>query len=314
MLLAHILRKTPLETTYERLVSRRLASTVLSLPMTGHQNGPLFHTVSRCGGVMSSPSSTLVADLLDKPECPRCKWTENTQQGRLLSLASWWFAILDEPLPAPSWRTAMLYHSATASASLARFHLNPGALSNLAPLRAQVQTKVFALIDSTIALSGIERLHRSLAALALPATVTPDRSRAFARWAASTAALRPGLAHETDWEMQLYTTLQDPVTFLATPSNKPMPWAAPFLEEDEFAAVLEFYPAVLTTPLANGVVTGSLPAASIAGLGSLGYEVVATPGVPRPVLEMASQLFDPSHETELSSLLTAFEAARAIAR
>ncbi len=314
MLLASILHPTPLESTHERLVSRRLAASTLSVPITGHQNGPLFHTVARCGGVISTPASTLVGELLGKPECPRCRWTENTHQGRLLTLASWWYSILDSQLPTPSWRSALLYHAATSSSSLTQFNLNPGVLSNLAPLRSQVQTKVFDLVDSSIAVSGIEKLHRSLAALALPAVVTPDRSRTFARWSASTAALRPSVGQEIDWEMQLHTAVHSPVTFLATLLNKPMPWAAPFLEADEFVAITEFYPAVLTTPLANGVLTGSLPPASLAGLAALGFVVVPTQGASRAVLEMTSQLFDPHQQTELANLQTAFEAACAIAR
>lgn len=314
MLLDSILHQTPLETTHERLVSRRLAASTLSVPITGHQNGPLFHTVARCGGVISTPSTALVGELLNKPECPRCRWTENTHQGRLLTLASWWYSILDSQLPTPSWRSALLYHASTSSSSLSKFNLNPGVLSNLAPLRSQVQTKVFDLIDSSIAVSGIEKLHRSLAALALPAIVTPDRSRSFARWSAFTAALRPTIGQETDWEMQLHTAVHSPVTFLATLSNKPMPWASPFLDPEEFTAITEFYPAVLTAPLANGVLTGSLPPASLAGLASLGFVVVPTKGASRAVLEMASQLFDPNQLTELSNLQTAFDAASAIAR
>ncbi len=313
--LIQLARPAPLETTLDRLESRGLAKPILDSTVTVVPSGPVLHTVhARCINRGALSRQATVRELVQSPACRNCSWQSASSQGKVLSLASWWFALAD--LTAceldRSWRTAMLLHAATGPAALAVVGASSEHASALDPLRRQVVSRATEAVDQARSLHGDEVLHSNLAALAYAHPVTPSQSREFSKWAVSTATMARASGLHHAWNNGLRSSLGPPVQVLATRVSASLAWAQSFTDSSDISAMSEFYPSVLLTPLSRDVATGCLPELTAAGLVQLGFDVVAARGVAPGVLEMAAQLFDASRATELGDLGTALAAALSI--
>ncbi len=299
-----------LKAAFERLSGQPLAASWAATRLSGYQGGPLFHTTASCAPSLHDRAASL-AELVDEPVCQRCSWLDATAPGKVLTLVSKWFAVIDAPPAAfaPTWRNALLLH-ALANPRPAELPAGNGGL--LMPIRRLVVDKAQAAIDAARATHGLSVAHRHLSALALPMAVTPDRARDFAKWAANTAAFST-LGAQPAWDMELVSLPRDTVQFIALRSNAGPAWAASVLSEADYSAVCSFYPALFCRHLHNGVVTGELPLSAISGLGALGFHIVPAIGHSQDVLEMAARLFEPGGSSELSDLATALKAASAVA-
>lgn len=314
MLLRQITRPISLQQAHDRLVARGIAQPVLSAKVLVHKVGPLLHTSQRCVHNTAAPCHVTVSEIIASPKCQHCSWESSTSFGKLLTLAAWWFAIIDltEHELAPTWRNAMLLDAATRSAAFSPFNINSAHVGALDPLRRQVADKAKAASDAAMARNGIEPLQRSLAAFAYPHPVPPSQARGFAKWAANTGVLQPRLGETPQWDAGLASSLGQPVQVLAVLTAAPLKWAQNLLEPSDIVAASEFYPHALLSPLTHGVLHGVLPELTARGLAELGYDIVCAAVISPATLEMTAQLFDPTHQTELGDLETAFLAASAV--
>jgi hypothetical protein len=301
----------PLKAAFERLCGTSLSASWATSRLSGFRQGPLFHASSGClDKSFQHATTTALSDLVNEPVCHRCSWVEHTPQGKILSLAARWYTVIDAPQQAfaPTWRTAFLLH---ALANPSADELPPGNGSLMMPVRRLLVDRAQSAIDAAKNAQGVSTAHRHLAALALPIAVTPDRAREFAKWAANTAAFGSAI-HYPEWDLELASIPRDTMKFVAVRSMPGPSWASSLLSAQELNAVCSFYPYVFCHELANGVVHGELPIASINGLIALGFNTVPALGHPLEVLEMAAQLYDPSGASDLSDLGTALKAAAAV--
>ena len=165
---------------------------------------------------------------------------------------------------------------------------------------------------AAIAHPGVASLHRSVAALGYEHQVSASQARQFATWAAETGTLQLRRSSNDVWDEGLAAALGPCVQVLATPRAAPLTWATSMVDATSVLAASEFIPHVILSGLSNGVLTGSIPELTAAGLVQLGFDVVPAPQCPQGVLVMAAQLFDQSRATELGDLATALAAANAI--
>lgn len=314
VLLRQITHPVTLQQAHDRLVARNIAHPVLATKVLVHKVGPLLHTSQRCAHNTSAPCHVTVSEVIASPKCQHCSWESSTSFGKLLTLAAWWFAIIDltEHELAPTWRNAMLLDAATKSAALLPLNVNAAHVSALDPLRRQVTDKAKAASASALARNGIEPLHRALAAFAYSHPVPPSQARGFAKWAANTGVLQPLMGETPQWDAGLASSLGQPMQVLAVNTAAPLKWAQNMLDASVIVAASEFYPQALLTPLTHGVYRGVLPELTARGLAELGFDIVVAAEISTATLEMTAQLFDPTHQTELGDLETAFLAASAV--
>jgi len=312
--LRQICHPLPLDKTLDRLESRGLATPVLQSTTNVYRIGPIMHTTATCPGPGAEPYPARVRELIESPSCQKCSWQLSTSVGKLLQLASWWFSLADlteHELP-PTWRSAMLLHAACGSPARLTLDASSTHLDVLDPLRRQVLARADMARAAALAHQGVASLHRSVAALGYEHQVSASQARQFATWAAETGTLQLRRSSNDVWDEGLAAALGPCVQVLATPRAAPLTWATSMVDATSVLAASEFIPHVILSGLSNGVLTGSIPELTAAGLVQLGFDVVPAPQCPQGVLVMAAQLFDQSRATELGDLATALAAANAI--